>query len=108
VPPPSDATFPGGFPRAGDVHSVDASSPGVGNFDFTYGHGPSIRHLVEFEPGSTPKVRFALPGGQIMNRASGHFRDLIDDYWRKNLYFDVPWTTADILTAGEDRWRLQP
>ncbi len=108
VPPSTDMTFPGGFPRHGDVHSVDASSPGVRDFDFTYDHGPSMRHLVEIEPGKAPVSRFALPGGQVLSPRSIHFRDLVDRFWRTNEYFTLPWTTAEVLEKAEERWLFKP
>lgn len=101
-------TIGGGFPRHGDNFSVDASSPGLGDFDFTYGHGPSMRHLVELGPGGPPKARIALPGGQVHDPASPHYRDLMEQYWRVNAYFDLAWTTEEILGVAEDRIRLTP
>jgi penicillin amidase len=95
-----------GFPRPGDNFSVDASSPGLGDLDFRYGHGPSIRHLVEFTAPGTPHARIALPGGQVFDRSSPHFRDLVDEYWRHNQYFDLPWTVSEIIDHAETRIRF--
>jgi penicillin amidase len=96
-----------GFPRPGDQFSVDASSPGLGDLNFAYGHGPSIRHLVEFTGPASPRARIALPGGQIHDRSSPHYRDLIDEYWRKNQYFDLAWSVSEIIGVAEGRLRFE-
>lgn len=110
IPPPNDPTpvLRGGYPRHGDVDSVDASSPGYGDFDFRYDHGPAMRHLTQFTPGAPPVTWMALPGGQSSDRASPHFGDLMDDYWYRNQYFALPFTTQEIVAAGELRLRLDP
>ncbi len=108
VPPPNEANpdLAGGYPRHGDQFSVDASSPGYGDTDFTYGHGPAMRHVTEFA-GGDPVTHIALPGGEIYDRNSGHFRDLMDNYWSVNKYFILPWTTAQIIDTAESHWRFR-
>lgn len=108
IPPPNEADplLAGGYPRAGDVYSVDASSPGYDDTNFTYGHGPAMRHITELAPGQEPVTWLALPGGQSADRSSGHFRDLMDDYWADNEYFILPWTPPDIIAAAESRTRF--
>ncbi len=108
VPPPGEpAPNAGGYPRPGDNFSVDASSPGFGDRFFEYGHGPAMRHVTTWTPGGAPRTRIALPGGQINDRNSGHFRDLMDDYWSINQYFELPWSTDEIIEQAESRWRLR-
>jgi len=108
VPPPGEPEpTKGGYPRAGDNFSVDASSPGFGDRFFEYAHGPAMRHVTAWTPGGQPRTRIALPGGQINDRDSGHFRDLMDDYWSVNEYFDLPWSTDEIISNAETRWRLK-
>lgn len=106
VPPPGDPALPNGYPRHGDNFSVDASSPGF-DLEFSYDHGPAMRHVTELVPGARPVTRMALPGGQIYDRGSGHFRDLMDQYWSVNQYFTVPWSTEQIIEAAEARWRFR-
>jgi penicillin G amidase len=107
--PPSDDPDPAlrkGYPRPGDGYSVDASHPGYDNFDFSYTHGPAMRHVTELSPGGRPITYMALPGGQSSHRDSGHFRDLMDAYWVRNEYFPMPWTTEEIIGDAETRWRF--
>ena len=107
--PPADDPDPAlasGYPRPGDNFSVDASSPGLGDLAFHYTNGPAMRYIAELRPGQEPVTLIALPGGQSGNRATGHFRDLMDRFWRNNDYFELPWTTAQIISAGEARWRF--
>ena len=106
VPPPDDPEIPGGYPRHGDNFSVDASSPGLGDTDFTYDHGPAMRHVTVLG-GDQPVTYLALPGGQQMDTRSSHWRDLMDDYWSVNAYFELPWTTTQIHDAHESRWRIE-
>jgi penicillin amidase len=109
IPPRAEADprLVGGYPRAGDNHSVDASSPGADDFDFRYGHGPAMRHITTVGGGERPRTLLALPGGQVMDTASPHWRDLMDAYWSVNGYFELPWTTEQVIDAHESRWRFE-
>ncbi len=95
-----------GFPRPGDNYSVDASHPGTRDLDFTYDHGPSMRHLTQFDGPGQPHTRIALPGGQVFDRSSPHYRDLMDTYWRHNQYFDLPFTIDEIIGKAESHTRF--
>jgi penicillin amidase len=110
IPPPDDPdrSLRRGYSRHGDVDAVDASSPGYGDFDFTFDHGPAMRHVTEFLPGAGPKSWIALPGGASHDRASGHFRDLMDAYWSRDEYLDLPFSAQEILGKAESRTRLAP
>lgn len=102
-----DPFLRGGYPRPGDNHSVDASSFGTRSASFTYDHGPSMRHITQFDAPGVPHTRMALPGGQIFDRRSPHYRDLMDLYWSKNQYFDLPFSTDEIVTAAESRTQFR-
>lgn len=103
---PSDELSVGPYPRHGDNFSVDASSHGFDR-DFTYDHGPAMRHVTVLG-GDQPETWLALPGGQQMDTRSAHWSDLMDDYWSVNAYFEVPWTPAQIHDAHESRWVIAP
>src|SRR5262249_32685122 len=47
IPPPDDpnVALRHGYPRHGDQFDVDASNPGLHGTTYTYGSGPSMRHL---------------------------------------------------------------
>ncbi|MCA9677823.1 MAG: penicillin acylase family protein [Myxococcales bacterium] len=109
VPPPGepDPALRGGYPRHGDNFSVDASSPGLGDLDFTYNHGPAMRHVTTLVAGSAPRTLLAIPGGEQMDTRSPHWRDLMDDYWSVNGYFELPWTIDQVHAAHESRLRLE-
>jgi penicillin amidase len=107
IPAGSDPTFPNGFPRHGDLHVVDASMYGPQNLDgdakpsFTYSDGPAQRMVAELDPAG-PKVANALPGGNVWDDKSPHFRDEAE-FWRKNQTHAIPITLDDVVKAKESR-----
>jgi penicillin G amidase len=107
VPPPDDPAIPDGYPRPGDTFSVDSSDGGYEDMDFTYGHGPAIRHVTRFSGPGQVETWFALPGGEVFNRASPHYRDLMDQYWSVNEYFEFPFYTQQVIEAAEARTRIR-
>lgn len=96
------------YPRPGDTHAVDASNNSVASYTFAYAHGPAMRNLVSFGDDGAIEHRWALPGGQVFDLRSPHFRDLADQYWTKNQYLTVPWLTPEIIDAAEERWVFEP
>ncbi|MEZ4366096.1 MAG: penicillin acylase family protein [Kofleriaceae bacterium] len=96
------------YPRHGDTHAVDASNNSVASYTFAYGHGPAMRNLVEFAADGSITQRWALPGGQVFDTRSPHFRDQMDDYWSQNRYADVAWLPAQIREVAEERWVFEP
>jgi penicillin amidase len=108
IPPDDDnEALRDGYPRHGDGGAVDASHPGWSNFDFTFGSGPAMRHIVRFDE-SGAHTMLAIPGGASSDRATGHFRDLMDEYWFLNEYFDLPGNVSEILDNAESRTRFRP
>ena len=110
IPPPDDPdpSLRKGYPRHGDNFSVDASNPGLSGTTYSYRSGPVMRHLVSYLTGGALSTRMALPGGEVFDRSSPHYRDLMDKYWSKNQYFDFAWSSAEVHAAAEARWRLEP
>ncbi|MEI8256631.1 MAG: penicillin acylase family protein, partial [Deltaproteobacteria bacterium] len=107
IPPPGDATFPNGFPRPGGLHVVDASSPGVGDFNFSYGSGPTQRFVVEMDPAG-PHAFNALPGGEVFNGQSRHHSDEMNNYWRSNQVHPLPHTESEVVQAYEAHYVFSP
>jgi penicillin amidase len=105
IPPTGDATFPNGFPRPGGIDVVDASGPGLGGSNYSYGSGASQRFTVELSP-EGPRAFNALPGGQSIDRASPHVRDEAE-LWRANRVHAVPYREADVATEAGTRWRFE-
>lgn len=110
LPPPNDPNplLGSGYPRPGDQYAVDRCDPGYTGLSMSYAHGPSMRHLVELTPGEPPRALMALPGGVTYDTRSPHYRDLMDTYWWRNEYFEMPWSTAEIIMQAEARWHLRP
>jgi penicillin G amidase len=104
IPAATDPVFPNGFPRHGDGYNIDVGGYGFGSTlaatTFHYAHGPTQRFVVEMTP-SGPVARNALPGGEIWNSTSTHFRDEAER-WRRNQNRPVPFTRGDVISAAED------
>jgi penicillin amidase len=114
VPLASDPTFPGGFPRHGDDGTVDVGDRGFSTDDFSYAHGPNLRFVADLTP-EGPKARNALPGGEVFDPTSPHYRDFME-LWRTNQSYDYPFAANDVVTAanaelkanGGGRVRFEP
>jgi penicillin amidase len=99
-----DATFPRGFPRAGDQFTVD-----VGNYNsrpdtysllaFDINIGPVQRLVVDLDPAG-PVAFNAIPGGAIWDNTSPHFRDEAE-LWRRDQRHRVPFLRKDVDAAAE-------
>jgi penicillin amidase len=105
VPPFGDPAY-GGLPKSGDQFSVNNSDLGYDDLDLTQNHGPDLRLLVALGA-DRPRAKLAFAGGMVFDTFSKHYRDLLDGYWLGDEYFDVPWTSAEIVASAESRWRLR-
>lgn len=107
IPPVNDSSFPAGFPRHGDSFGIDLSDypfPLLGQdlgFSYTGGEGPVQRFVVDLDP-SGPRAFNALPGGNVWDPGSRHFRDEAE-MWRKNQAHPVPFLLSDVIAAKESR-----
>lgn len=106
IPPIGDAIFPDGFPRHGDGYNVDVGSyshhsPKLANVDFSYREGPTQRFVIDMDPAG-PTARNVLPGGEIWDNGSPHFRDEAE-MWRRNQNHPVVFTLADVVKNAEER-----
>ena len=114
IPLKTDAAYPNGFPRHGDIGTVDAAGDSIDIGDYTYNHGPAIRFVAELDP-KGPKARNVLPGGEVLDPMSPHYRDLMELY-RKNKTFDLAFTEGDVaasakmefMTNGDGRVHFAP
>jgi penicillin amidase len=104
IPTDTDPVFPNGFPRHGDGYNIDVGGYGFGTTlaatSFHYAHGPTQRFVVEMTP-TGPVARNVLPGGEIWDSASAHFKDEAER-WRRNQNRAVPFTRTDVIAAAED------
>jgi penicillin amidase len=111
IPPVGDAVFPNGFPRHGDGYNVDVGEyydrpKTLSAVDFSYGVGPVQRLVIELDP-SGPIARNVLPGGEVWDTTSKHFRDGAEE-WRRNKNHPVPFAKADVAKSAEDHTVYTP
>lgn len=106
IPPTTDGAFPRGFPRPGGIDVVDASGPGLGGSNYSFGSGASQRLSVELGPDG-PRAFNALPGGQSIDTGSPYFRDEAE-LWRSNRTHAVPFREAEVVAEAGGRWRFEP
>lgn len=107
IPPPDDATYPGGYPRHGDYGAVDVGNFGLWNTtDFSHGSGASQRLVVEMTP-TGPRAFNALPGGQVLDPASPHHADEAV-HWIANEQPAIAYDEPDVVAHFERRLDVSP
>jgi len=100
-----DVPATGGFAKPGDTFVVNRADAGWRDLDFRQDEdGPAQRFLAEAAPGQPIRARMALPGGVVFDPKSKHYRDLMDGYYLTESHFDIPFTVAEIVSHGEERW----
>ncbi|MDB4968165.1 MAG: uncharacterized protein JWN44_3854 [Myxococcales bacterium] len=99
IPLKTDPKYANGFPRHGDIGTVDAAGDSVDIGDYSYAHGPAIRFVAELDPKNGPRARNTLPGGEILDPASPHYRDMME-LWRKNKSIDLRFSESDVATSA--------
>jgi penicillin amidase len=100
VPLATDPMYPNGFPRHGDIGTVDAAGEKLDIGDYTYVDGPAIRFVAELDPKTGPHARNALPGGEQFDPASPHYRDQME-LWRHNQTFDLAFAEGDVAASAK-------
>jgi penicillin amidase len=94
------------FPRHGDNRAIDASNNGLSGRSFRYGSGPVMRMVFALGPDGV-EGRNVIPGGQ-----SGLIDDPYSDdqaaLWLANETVAVPWTPAEVASAGITRTTFVP
>ncbi len=111
IPPIGDSTFPNGFPRHGDGFNIDVGEPdaivvNLADATFTYSQGPTQRFVIDMNP-QGPVAYNVLPGGEIWDNASKHFRDEAE-LWRRNENHPLPFAHDDVAAAAETRVSYAP
>ena len=101
---PTEDERPNGFPRPGTYGTVDVARYAFGEpeYDFTASHGAAMRFVCELTP-EGPKARNVLPGGQVFDPESPHYRDQME-LWRNNQTFDVAFTDEDVKKSALAEW----
>ena len=98
IPLQNDPMYPNGFPRHGAIGTVDVGGDSLDLADYTYTHGPAIRFVAELDPKGV-HARNALPGGEVLDPMSPHYRDQLE-LWRKNKTFDLAFVESDVAASA--------
>ncbi len=111
IPQAGNAQFPTGFPRHGDLHTIDVANfgefPGaLASLDFTYGSGPTQRFVADVQT-PAPVSKNALPGGEVWDNTSPHFEDEAER-WRRNQNRPVWIQRADVIADAKERIAYDP
>jgi penicillin G amidase len=101
LPPGMDPTYPDGYPRHGGDGTVDVGNHGADDDVYSFGNGAAIRFTCELDPEKGPRARNVLPGGQIFQPDSPHYKDQME-LWRKNQTRDLPFSAAEVVTDATD------
>lgn len=96
----------GPFPRGGGNSTVDVGGTGNALTDFKYFAGPQMRFVAEVGPDGITG-RSSLPGGQVDDPDSPHYRDLLD-LWLRNETFPYYAKEADVVAHTEELIVLVP
>ena len=78
---------------------MDVGAHGLSTSRFTFQDGAAIRFVCEMTP-KGPHARNALPGGQIFDPESPHYRDQVE-LWRKNRTFDLAFQDDEVLKSAQ-------
>lgn len=99
----------GGFSRRGDNFNVNRADMGWRDLSFAQSADGAAQRFVAVAPGDGAqiRVRWQLPGGVIYDSRSRHYRDLLDNYYLREVHFDAPYELADIVRTGEVRWEFR-
>jgi penicillin amidase len=98
IPQKSEAGREAGFPRPGGNGTVDVGNHGLAVDDFSYSAGPVLRAVYELHPAG-PKAVNALPGGEIFDPDSPHYRDLLEK-WVVNERYPMIVDEAEVAQAA--------
>jgi penicillin amidase len=106
IPPATDAVFPDGFPRPGDLYAVNAAPydltpSSIGSDVFHATDGAVLRLVVEMAPAG-PLAQAVIAGGQVADPSDPHFRDDAE-YWRHDRTHDLPFEQSAVLGYAQSR-----
>jgi len=111
IPQAGNTQFPNGFPRHGDLHTIDVANFGeypssLSSIDFTYGSGPTQRFVADVQT-PAPVSKNALPGGEVWDNTSPHFADEAER-WRRNENRPVWIQESDVIADAQERIAYDP
>jgi penicillin amidase len=111
LPPPNvgGPSSGSGYPVAGDNDTVTSANSGYNDLDFRQADfNQAMRFLAAPSADGLIRAHLALPGGVIYDPDSPHYKDLLENYFLADKHFEVPYTTTEIVGAGEERWLFRP
>jgi penicillin G amidase len=94
------ALYQDAYPRHGGTGTVDVADPGFGDDDYEFRSGAAIRFVCELDPQRGPLARNVVPGGQVFDRQSPHYKDQLE-LWAKNQTLDLPFKVADVVERAK-------
>jgi penicillin G amidase len=86
--------------RHGGIGTVDVGGHGIDGSDYTFGSGAAIRFVCELDPVKGPIARNALPGGEIFDPASPHYKDFFD-LWKKNQTANLAYQRSEVVAGAK-------
>jgi penicillin amidase len=104
IPPYSQ--YPEGFPRHGDMFNVDASDPGIGDFNYTFDSGPSIRAVYLLDKNYI-YMENVIPGGQNGAVFTPHYKDEMS-LWVENRTHPIHFSKAALKPDAEACFIMKP
>ncbi|MCU0686302.1 MAG: penicillin acylase family protein [Polyangiaceae bacterium] len=87
------------YPRHGGTATVDFGDPGFDDDEYDFFTGAAIRFVCELDPVKGPVARNIVPGGQIFDTASPHYKDQLE-LWAQNQARDLPFQLADVTASA--------
>jgi len=104
VPQPSE--WPNGFPRGGDTSNVNRCDGGLTDFRYDCGGGSILHFVVELDPAGIKSFN-TIPGGEVWDYNSPHFRDLLE-LWLNSERHPIHFHPADVGAHVDDHAVLVP
>lgn len=96
----------GPYPNDGALGTLDAATPIFLFGNYAQLGGPVMRMVTELDPAGV-KSWNSLPGGQVHDRNSPHYDDLVP-YFMKNETYAVPFAKADVRANLETLTVVEP
>lgn len=96
----------GPYPNDGALGTLDAATPLFLFGNYVQLGGPVMRMVTELDPAGVRSWN-SLPGGQVHDRASPHYDDLVPGFM-KNEAYAVPFAKADVRTNLETLTVIEP
>ncbi|HEU4404213.1 MAG TPA: penicillin acylase family protein [Polyangiaceae bacterium] len=88
------------YPRHGGIGTVDVADHGYDDDNYSFRGGAAIRFVCELDPDKGPVARNVVPGGQIFDSASPHYKDQLE-LWSRNEAPALPFRLDEVVPSAE-------